>query len=83
MALEVQRYLYDIQVAGELIQSFVAAQTFDSYRADTMLRSAVHHHWRSLEPGHPAIARSGAPNSRSPQNRRLSQSSDPQLRSRL
>ncbi|MGB3310078.1 MAG: HepT-like ribonuclease domain-containing protein [Nodosilinea sp.] len=41
MEIEVQRYLYDIQVAGKLIQSFIAAQTFDSYRADDMLRSAV------------------------------------------
>ncbi len=41
MDIEVQRYLYDIQVAGELIQSFVAAKTFDSYRADDMVRSAV------------------------------------------
>jgi hypothetical protein len=28
MDIEVQRYLYDIQSAGELIQTFVAAQTF-------------------------------------------------------
>jgi len=41
MDIEVQRYLYDIQSAGELIQTFVAAQTFSSYCTDAMLRSAV------------------------------------------
>ena len=41
MDIEVQRYLYDIQAAGELIQTFVAAQTFSSYCTDAMLRSAV------------------------------------------
>ena len=41
MDIEVQRYLYDIQVAGELIQTFVVAQTFDSDRVDALLRSAV------------------------------------------
>ena len=41
MDIEVQRYLYDIQSAGELIQTFVAAQTFSSYRTNAMLRSAV------------------------------------------
>ncbi len=41
MDIEVQRYLYDIQVAGELIQTFVAARTFNSYRTDALLRSAV------------------------------------------
>ncbi|MEA5448014.1 hypothetical protein VB780_05495 [Leptolyngbya sp. CCNP1308] len=39
MNIEVQRYLYDIQAAGEAIQTFVAGQTFDNYRADAMLRS--------------------------------------------
>ncbi|NMF85708.1 HepT-like ribonuclease domain-containing protein [Nodosilinea sp. P-1105] len=41
MDLELLRYLYDIQQAGELIQTFTAAHTFDSYRADVMVRSAV------------------------------------------
>jgi len=41
MDIEVQRYLYDIQVAGELIQTFVTAQTFDSYHTNAMLRSAI------------------------------------------
>ncbi|MBE9139769.1 DUF86 domain-containing protein [Nodosilinea sp. LEGE 07088] len=41
MNIEVQRYLYDIQAAGEAIQTFVAGQTFDNYRADAMLQSAV------------------------------------------
>lgn len=41
MDAEIKKYLYDIQQASELIQTFVAAQTFESYCADVMLRSAV------------------------------------------
>jgi len=41
MDIEVQRYLYDIQVAGELIQSFVAAQTFDPEFLTTMSTTSL------------------------------------------
>lgn len=41
MDVEIQKYLYDIQKACQLIQEFVADQTFDSYRTNVLLSSAV------------------------------------------
>lgn len=41
MDLEVQKYLYDIQQACQLINQFVADQSFEGYRANEMIRSAV------------------------------------------
>ena len=41
MQLEVQKYLFDIQRAGQLLNSFVLNKTFDDYLADRLLRSGV------------------------------------------
>ena len=38
---DVRKYLFDIQQACELLQQFTAGQTFDDYKANAMLRSAV------------------------------------------
>lgn len=41
MRLEVLKYLFDIQEACQLITEFTAGQTFDDYKNNAMLRSAV------------------------------------------
>jgi len=39
--LEIQKYLFDINEACELLIQFTAGKTFSDYSADPMLRSAV------------------------------------------
>ena len=39
--LEIQKYLFDINEACELLVQFTAGKTFSDYSADPMLRSAV------------------------------------------
>jgi uncharacterized protein with HEPN domain len=39
--LEVREYLFDIQEACDLLERFAAGKSFDDYRADPLLRSAV------------------------------------------
>ena len=39
--LEIQKYLFDINGACELLIQFTAGKTFSDYSADPMLRSAV------------------------------------------
>ncbi len=41
MQPEVRAYLYDLRKACTLIESFVAGKTFEDYRTDALLRSAV------------------------------------------
>ena len=41
LPLEVRKYLFDIQQACDLLAQFTAAKTFDDYKADAMLRSAI------------------------------------------
>ncbi|RZM82155.1 HepT-like ribonuclease domain-containing protein [Leptolyngbya iicbica] len=41
MEIEVRKYLYDIQQAGQLITDFTQGQTYASYRANPMMKSAV------------------------------------------
>ena len=41
MRLEARKYLADIQVAAERIARFCHGKSFEQYRADEMLRSAV------------------------------------------
>ncbi|MBW4460348.1 MAG: DUF86 domain-containing protein [Nodosilinea sp. WJT8-NPBG4] len=41
MDADIQTYLYDIQQACQLIQDFVTDQTFDSYRTNMLISSAV------------------------------------------
>lgn len=41
MPRDVRKYLFDIEQACRLIRSFVAEKSFEHYRADPMLRSAV------------------------------------------
>ena len=41
MPLDVKVYLYDIDKACEAIQSFVADKSFEDYKNDLLLRSAV------------------------------------------
>lgn len=41
MPLEARKYLYDIQQAIDLIDSFCAGKSFADYQQDAMLRSAV------------------------------------------
>ena len=38
---EVQKLLFDMKQAGELIGTFVAGRSFEEYRGDAMLKSAV------------------------------------------
>ena len=39
--LEIQKYLFDINEACELLVRFITGKTFSHYSADPMLRSAV------------------------------------------
>ncbi len=41
MRPECRKYLYDIREACELLSRFAAGKSFDDYRADPLLRSAV------------------------------------------
>ena len=41
MPPEVLKFLHDIEQACELVAQFTAGKTFESYRADAQLRSAV------------------------------------------
>ena len=41
MELEIQKYLYDVQQASQLIIDFTQGQTFESYQTNPMLKSAV------------------------------------------
>jgi uncharacterized protein with HEPN domain len=41
MEIETRKYLYDIQQACRLIIDFTQGQTFESYRNNSMMRSAV------------------------------------------
>lgn len=41
LPLEVRKYLFDIQQACELLRQFTAGRSFDNYKADALLRSAV------------------------------------------
>lgn len=41
MRLEVQKYLFDIQEACQLLTEFTAGKTFEDYVSNAMLRSAV------------------------------------------
>ncbi len=41
MRLDVRKYLFDVQDACRLLTEFSAGKTFDGYRSDVMLRSAV------------------------------------------
>jgi len=41
MQLEAQKYLFDIRHAADRIARFCAGKTFESYRNDELLRSAV------------------------------------------
>lgn len=41
MQLEVQKLLFDVQRACELIEQFMLGKTLDDYRADALLRSGV------------------------------------------
>jgi uncharacterized protein with HEPN domain len=41
MRLEAQKYLFDIRRAADRIARFCEGRTFDSYRNDELLRSAV------------------------------------------
>lgn len=41
MEIEIQKYLYDVQQACELISEFVANQSFESYQANPLISSAV------------------------------------------
>ncbi|PZO33602.1 MAG: hypothetical protein DCF21_18930 [Leptolyngbya sp.] len=41
MEIEIQKYLYDVQQACELISEFIAGQSFESYRTNPLLSSAV------------------------------------------
>ncbi len=38
---EVQKLLFDMKQAGELIETFVAGRSFEEYHGDAMLKSAV------------------------------------------
>lgn len=38
---EVQKLLFDMKQAGNLIETFVVGRTFEEYRVDAMLKSAV------------------------------------------
>jgi uncharacterized protein with HEPN domain len=38
---EVQKLFYDMKQAGNLIKTFVVGRTFEEYRVDAMLKSAV------------------------------------------
>lgn len=41
MEIEIQKYLYDVQQACELISEFIAGQSFESYRTNPLLSAAV------------------------------------------
>jgi uncharacterized protein with HEPN domain len=41
MRLEAKKYLYDMQQAATLLTDFTSAKSFDDYRGDPMLKSAV------------------------------------------
>lgn len=41
MEIEIRKYLYDIQQAGQLITDFTQGQTYESYQANLMMKSAV------------------------------------------
>ena len=41
MRLEAKKYLFDIQRAVALLQSFIRGKTFMDYESDAMMRSAV------------------------------------------
>lgn len=41
MQPEVDKYLYDVIQAGELVRQFVALRSLEEYREDALLRSAV------------------------------------------
>jgi len=41
LSLEVRKYLFDIQEAGELLAQFTEGKSLDDYVADPLLRSAV------------------------------------------
>jgi uncharacterized protein with HEPN domain len=38
---EVQKLLFDMKQAGELIRTFVAGRSFEEYHGDAMLKSAI------------------------------------------
>ncbi|MBP2146125.1 uncharacterized protein with HEPN domain [Methanofollis sp. W23] len=46
---EIRKYLYDVAAASELITTFVDGKTFDDYRNDPMLRSAVECQFENVE----------------------------------
>ena len=39
MEIEIQKYLYDVQQACELISEFTAGQSFESYQANLLISS--------------------------------------------
>lgn len=41
MRLEAKKYLYDMQQAAKLLTDFTSDRSFDDYRRDPMLKSAV------------------------------------------
>ena len=47
MQLETRKYLFDMRQAAERIARFCDGKSFDEYRGDELLRSAVERQWNS------------------------------------
>ena len=49
MRLEIQKYLYDIQCAVELLREFTAGKTLSNYEAEGMLCAAAEREFESSQ----------------------------------
>ena len=61
MRLEVQKYLYDIQRAADLLREFTDGKTFADYESDAMLRSAVERQFEVIGEAMAQLARTDEP----------------------